>query len=241
MMQAKQIELEEEPLLEKAPSKIDQIYFDYVQTKSLNTRNQIVKKNQALVTYIINKYYSNKKDHNLLKEDMMQEGIIGLLSAIEGYKPDLGYRFSTYATWWIRQAINNYLLNVEPIIHVPSHVRTANNKIQKKLREENIVLQDYITNADAKEKEEDGCSAKMLQSITMANRSKNVCSMDEQLKVGNGDNPNTLKDLLASDENIEVRYGNSEFIEIVKNSLKALSDKERYILLLRFDVIKEIP
>jgi RNA polymerase sigma factor (sigma-70 family) len=240
-MQAKQIELEEEPLLEKAPSKIDQIYFDYVQTKSLNTRNQIVKKNQALVTYIINKYYSNKKDHNLLKEDMMQEGIIGLLSAIEGYKPDLGYRFSTYATWWIRQAINNYLLNVEPIIHVPSHVRTANNKIQKKLREENIVLQDYITNADAKEKEEDGCSAKMLQSITMANRSKNVCSMDEQLKVGNGDNPNTLKDLLASDENIEVRYGNSEFIEIVKNSLKALSDKERYILLLRFDVIKEIP
>jgi RNA polymerase sigma factor (sigma-70 family) len=240
-MQAKQIELEEEPILEKAPSKIDQIYFDYVQTKSLNTRNQIVKKNQALVTYIINKYYSNKKDHNLLKEDMMQEGIIGLLSAIEGYKPDLGYRFSTYATWWIRQAINNYLLNVEPIIHVPSHVRTANNKIQKKLREENIVLQDYITNANAKEKEEDGCSAKMLQSITMANRSKNVCSMDEQLKVGNGDNPNTLKDLLASDENIEVRYGNSEFIEIVKNSLKALSDKERYILLLRFDVIKEIP
>lgn len=241
MMQAKQIELEEEPILEKAPSKIDQIYFDYVQTKSLNTRNQIVKKNQALVTYIINKYYSNKKDHNLLKEDMMQEGIIGLLSAIEGYKPDLGYRFSTYATWWIRQAINNYLLNVEPIIHVPSHVRTANNKIQKKLREENIVLQDYITNANAKEKEEDGCSAKMLQSITMANRSKNVCSMDEQLKVGNGDNPNTLKELLASDENIEVRYGNSEFIEIVKNSLKALSDKERYILLLRFDVIKEIP
>lgn len=240
-MQAKQIELEEEPILEKAPSKIDQIYFDYVQTKSLNTRNQIVKKNQALVTYIINKYYSNKKDHNLLKEDMMQEGIIGLLSAIEGYKPDLGYRFSTYATWWIRQAINNYLLNVEPIIHVPSHVRTANNKIQKKLREENIVLQDYIANANAKEKEEDGCSAKMLQSITMANRSKNVCSMDEQLKVGNGDNPNTLKELLASDENIEVRYGNSEFIEIVKNSLKALSDKERYILLLRFDVIKEIP
>lgn len=241
MMQATKIELEEEPVLEKAPSKIDQIYFEYVNTKSLKTRNQIVKQNQALVTYIINKYYANKKDYNLLKEDMTQEGIIGLLSAIEGYKPELGYRFSTYATWWIRQAINNYLLNVEPIIHVPSHVRTANNKIQKKLREENIVLQDYITNADAKEKEEDGCSAKMLQSITMANRSKNVCSMDEQLKVGNGDNPNTLKDLLASDENIEVRYGNSEFIEIVKNSLKALSDKERYILLLRFDVIKEIP
>ena len=241
MMQATKIELEEEPVLEKAPSKIDQIYFEYVNTKSLKTRNQIVKQNQALVTYIINKYYANKKDYNLLKEDMTQEGIIGLLSAIEGYKPELGYRFSTYATWWIRQAINNYLLNVEPIIHVPSHVRTANNKIQKKLREENIVLQDYINDYKVdKEKEEDGCSMKMLQSIAMANRSKNVCSMDEQIKSGIGDNPNTLKDLLASDENIETRYGNSELIEIVKNSLKALSDKERYILLLRFDVIKEI-
>lgn len=233
--------MEEEPVLEKAPSKIDQIYFDYVSTKSLNTRNQIVKKNQALVTYIINKYYNNKKEYSLLKEDMMQEGIIGLLSAIEGYKPDLGYRFSTYATWWIRQAINNYLLNVEPIIHVPSHVRTANNKIQKKLREENIVLQDYIANADSKEKEEDGCSDKMLQSITMANRSKNVCSMDEQIKSGGGENTNTLKDLLVSDENIETRYGNSELLNLVKNALKSLSEKERYILLLRFDVIKEIP
>jgi len=233
--------MEEEPVLEKAPSKIDQIYFDYVSTKSLKTRNQIVKQNQALVTYIINKYYNNKKEYMLLKEDMMQEGIIGLLSAIEGYKPDLGYRFSTYATWWIRQAINNYLLNVEPIIHVPSHVRTANNKIQKKLREENIVLQDYIANADAKEKEEDGCSAKMLQSITMANRSKNVCSMDEQIKSGGGENTNTLKDLLVSDENIETRYGNLELVSLVKNALKSLSEKERYILLLRFDVIKEIP
>lgn len=235
------IKLEEEPVLEKAPSKIDQIYFDYVATKSLKTRNQIVKQNQALVTYIINKYYSNKKEYNLLKEDMMQEGIIGLLSAIEGYKPELGYRFSTYATWWIRQAINNYLLNVEPIIHVPSHVRTANNKIQKKLREENIVLQDYIDCADAKEKEEDGCSAKMLQSIAMANRSKNVCSMDEQLKGASGDGNNTLKDMLVSDENIETKYGNVELVSLVKNALKNLSDKERYILLLRFDVIKEIP
>ena len=235
------IELEEEPVLEKTPSKIDQIYFDYVTTKSLKTRNQIVKQNQALVTYIINKYYNNKKEYNLLKEDMMQEGIIGLLSAIEGYKPELGYRFSTYATWWIRQAINNYLLNVEPIIHVPSHVRTANNKIQKKLREENIVLQDYIDGADAKEKEEDGCSAKMLQSITMANRSRNVSSMDEQIKGASGDGNNTLKDILVSDENIETKYGNVELINLVKNALKNLSDKERYILLLRFDVIKEIP
>lgn len=229
---------EESP--ERTVNKIDQIYFDYVTTKSVKIRNQIVKQNQALVTYIINKYYSNKKEYEGLKEDMIQEGIIGLLSAIEGYKPDLGYRFSTYSTWWIRQAINNYLLNVEPIIHVPSHIRTANNKIQKRLREENMILQDYIKNADSKTRDEDGCTDKMLHSITMANRSKNVCSIDEQIRGGNEDNNLTIKDTLVSDENLEIKYENRELIYMVKNALTNLTDKERYIILLRFNVIENI-
>lgn len=229
---------EESP--ERTVNKIDQIYFDYVTTKSVKIRNQIVKQNQALVTYIINKYYSNKKEYEGLKEDMIQEGIIGLLSAIEGYKPDLGYRFSTYSTWWIRQAINNYLLNVEPIIHVPSHIRTANNKIQKRLREENMILQDYIKNADSKIRDEDGCTDKMLHSITMANRSKNVCSIDEQIRGGNEDNNLTIKDTLVSDENLEIKYENRELISLVKNALTNLTDKERYIILLRFNVIENI-
>ncbi|NBP57577.1 sigma-70 family RNA polymerase sigma factor [bacterium] len=221
-------------------NKIDQIYFDYVTTKSIKIRNQIVKQNQALVTFIINKYYSNKKEYENLKEDMIQEGIIGLLSAIEGYKPDLGYRFSTYSTWWIRQAINNYLLNVEPIIHVPSHIRTANNKMQKKLREENMMLQDYIRNADARIREEDGCTDKMLHSITMANRSRNVSSLDEQLKGTSEDRNITVRDTLVSDENIELKYETCELIGLVKNALAALTDKERYIILLRFNVIDDI-
>jgi RNA polymerase sigma factor (sigma-70 family) len=211
-----------------------------VTTKSIKIRNQIVKQNQALVTFIINKYYSNKKEYENLKEDMIQEGIIGLLSAIEGYKPDLGYRFSTYSTWWIRQAINNYLLNVEPIIHVPSHIRTANNKMQKKLREENMMLQDYIRNADARIREEDGCTDKMLHSITMANRSRNVSSLDEQLKGTSEDRNITVRDTLVSDENIELKYETCELIGLVKNALAALTDKERYIILLRFNVIDDI-
>lgn len=223
---------------ERTSSKIDQIYFDYVATKNVSIRNKIVKQNQALVTFIINKYYSNKKEYEGLKEDMIQEGIIGLLSAIEGYKPELGYRFSTYSTWWIRQAINNYLLNVEPMIHVPSHIRTANNKMQRKLREENMILQDYINNADSRE--EDGCTEKMLHSITMANRSRNICSIDETVRGSNEDSNVTMKDLLVSDENIEINYENCELVNLVKNALSGLSDKERYIILLRFDVINEI-
>lgn len=221
-------------------NKIDQIFFDYASKRDVKLRNKIAQKNQALVTYIINKYYSNKKEYSLLKEDMMQEGIIGLLSAIDGYKPELGYRFSTYSTWWIRQAINNYLLNVEPIIHIPSHVRTANNKIQKKLREENLLLQDYID--DYGNGESDEYTLKMLKSISMANRSKNITSIDETHNGSqDNDNNNMLKNVLVSDENIETKYCNHEMLAMVENAINMLTEKERYILLLRFDVIKEIP
>lgn len=238
MMTATQMEIPTSS--EKTNNRIDQIFFDYASKRDIDLRNKIAQQNQALVTYIINKYYCNKKEYSLLKEDMMQEGIIGLLSAIDGYKPELGYRFSTYSTWWIRQAINNYLLNVEPIIHVPSHVRTANNKIQKKLREENMILQDYID--DYNGGGDDEYSLKMLNSITMANRSKNITSIDETVK-GSADNDNNtvLKNILVSDENIETKYCNSELLVIVEKALNMLTDKERYILLLRFDVIKEIP
>src|SRR3970282_2127903 len=80
------------------PTNIDKIFFDYAASRTLSMRNEIVKRNQALVTYIVNKYYSNRKDHKNVREDLLQEGTIGLLSAIEGFKPELGYKFSTYST-----------------------------------------------------------------------------------------------------------------------------------------------
>lgn len=223
------------------PSTLDPIFFDYAKTKSLKVRNEIVKKNQALVTYIVNKYYSAKKDHKLVREDLLQEGTIGLLSAIEGFKPELGYKFSTYATWWIRQAVNNYLLNVEPMIHVPSHVRTANNKLVRKLREENILYQDFINSY-----KESDYSEKMIESIGCAMRSKNISSLDDTIKGhgGDGDGSMTLKDVLSKDEEgvgIEMLFDGGTMIKVMKSALLKLSERERLILLLRFDVIKTIP
>lgn len=219
------------------PSRIDKIYFDYVANRTPALRNEIIKKNQALVTFIVGKFYNVKKSHKLLREDLLQEGTIGLMSAIEGYKPELGYKFSTYATWWIKQAVNNYLLNVEPIIHVPSHVRTANNKLARKLREENILYQDFIEGY----KDAD-YSDKMIRSINCAIRTKNMVSLDEPIK-STGEGQMSLKDVLAdsTDNGVESLFDSVHMIEIVKKSLAKLSDKERYILLLRFDVIDSVP
>lgn len=242
------LELKEELALELVKpniSKIEQIYFDYAELRDNKTRNILVQKNQALVSYVINKYYSQRKEFQTLKEDMMQEGIIGLCSAIEGYKPELGFRFSTYAVFWLKQAINNYLLNIEPIIHVPSHIQTANNKIQKRLREENIAIQNSlkgIISAPQELKEEEVYTPKMLNSIAMAKKTKFVSSMNQPLKNGGDEmGVNTLQDMIPSGENIESTFNNCEMVELVKNSLLSLTDKERYIILLRFGIIEEIP
>jgi RNA polymerase sigma factor (sigma-70 family) len=202
-----------------------------------------VQNNQALVTYIVNKYYSSKKEHIKFREDLLQEGTIGLMSAIDGYKVELGFKFSTYATWWVRQAVNNYIINIEPMIHVPSHVRTQHNKIIKKLREENKSFQSLIEqnsktfiNADG-----DSVSEKMMFSVQSAIRSKYISSIEQPISNHKYDTDNaTLKDVLPdTKENLEKAFDQIKLVDILEKGLTFLTPRERYIILLRFDVIKE--
>lgn len=78
-------------------SKIEPLFFEYYKNRDKQVRQTLAVKNQPLVTYIVNKYYSSKTLHKTLREDLLQEGNIGLLSAIEGFDPTKGFRFSTYA------------------------------------------------------------------------------------------------------------------------------------------------
>jgi DNA-directed RNA polymerase sigma subunit (sigma70/sigma32) len=88
-------------------------------------RNDLAKRNAKLVTFVINKFYSKKQKHKELRSDLLQEGHLGLFDAIDGFKPELGFKFSTYATWWIRQSVNSFLLDDEPMLHIPSHIRLS--------------------------------------------------------------------------------------------------------------------
>lgn len=226
------------------PTNCDMIFYEYAATRSPKIRNEIIEKNRALIAYIIKKYYSTKIEHKNLREDLLQEGVIGLCSAIEGFKPELGYKFSTYSCYWIRQAINNYLLNVEPMIHVPSHVRTANNKLTKTLKEENITLQTYINEYKSTE-----YTDKMIHSISCANKVRNIASL-EDTKIhskssgdGDGSQGQSLKDTIPGPESKlpDAIFDTNKMTQVMKKALNKLSDREKYILLLRFDIISKIP
>jgi RNA polymerase sigma factor (sigma-70 family) len=213
-----------------------------LQKKRFALRNTLAENNQPLVTYIVNKYYSARKDHMKYREDLLQEGTIGLLSAIDGFDVERGFKFSTYATWWIRQAVNNYLINIEPMIHVPSHVRTQQNKLIRKLREENKTFQSLIDQGleSTITINDEPISKKMLSSIRSAIQSRYISSLDKPIytSASQGDRPGTLKEIIPEKKpGLDKIFDQAKLIEIFRDGLKSLTDRERYILLLRFDVI----
>lgn len=230
------------------------LFFQYAETRVLddkgklisqdkNLRNILANRNCKLVTYVVKRFYK-KKEHKQIREDLLQEGSFGLLSAVEKFEPKKGFAFSTYATWWIRHAINNYLLSQDPELHVPSHIRTAQNKVLKTMKEKGMGFKDLID----ENAEELGVSQKMLESINASLKSKWITSIDDStIPRNNGQarhvgETNMLKDVLA-DDNVVPSDAFADYrtmVQIVKKGLKALPERERNIILLRYDIIKTV-
>lgn len=92
--------------------------------------DQIVRNNIRLVESIAGNY-SKKIGHQMEFDDLVQEGILGLMKAIKKFDPEKGYQFSTYATWWIRQSITRAIVDKGYIIRVPVHMYETINKVLK--------------------------------------------------------------------------------------------------------------
>jgi RNA polymerase sigma factor (sigma-70 family) len=214
-----------------------ELFAQYKKTEDLKIRNEIIKRNQPLITFIINKYYS-KKTFEKHKDDLIQEGVFGLVDAIRGFDPERGFKFSTYATWWIRQAVNNYIMNHDPsqVIKIPSHVRAAQSKIAKEMKSENSTLD------EAMDKLEEGSeiSGSMKRNVSAALKTRNILSLDQSYYAD--DENCTLKEVIASDmENVDLRPDKDLIKSAMKEAVQSLTKRELCILLLRFDVIKEVP
>jgi RNA polymerase primary sigma factor len=200
-----------------------------IERGDLEAKSRLVNSNLRLVISNARRY-QGPAHHELPLLDLIQEGILGLIRAAEKFDWRKGYKFSTYATFWIRQAIQRALDNRARTIRIPVHLGQRERKIARVHRELATRLGREPTDAEIVEAA--GITAEELEEARAASRV--VASLDRP--VGEGEET-SLGALLASDER-----GPDELVDIVlrddalRRALEQLPEQEREVVKLRYGV-----